>query len=121
MKRDQKLWAYVWSRDSEVLRGKGFAISGQAIEGRMEGGTPFGSASGLLYQSQSRLVRSRYVLPPEIADIEDYESRYLAMVIYGLAEPNVTGIATANPSTLLRLLSVADKHAEVVLEAIATG
>ena len=66
-------------------------------------------------------MRSRYVLPPEIADIEDYESRYLAMVIYGPAEPNVTGIATANPSTLLRLLSVADQHADVVLEAIATG
>ena len=121
MKRDQKLGAYVWSRDSGVLRGKGFAISGQAVEGRMEGGTPFGSASGLLYQSQSRLVRSRYVLPPEIADIEDYESRYLAMVIYGLAEPTVTGIATANPSTFLRLLSVADKHSDIVLEAIATG
>ncbi len=121
MKRDQKLGAYVWSRDSAILQGKGFAISGQAIEGRMEGGTPFGSASGLLYQSQSRLVRSRYVLSPEIADIEDYESRYLATVIYGLAEPNVTGIATANPSTFLRLLSVADKHADVVLKAIATG
>ena len=121
MKRDQKLGAYVWSRDSEVLRGKGFAVCGQAIEGRMEGGTPFGSASGLLYQSQSRLVRSRYVLPPEIADIEDYEARYLAMVIYGLAEPNVTGIAAANPSTFLRLLSVADKHADIVLKAIATG
>ena len=121
MKRDQKLGAYVWSRDSAVLQGKGFAISGQAIEGRMEGGTPFGSASGLLYQSQSRLVRSRYVLSPEIADIDDYESRYLATVIYGLAEPNVTGIATANPSTFLRLLSVADKHADIVLKAIATG
>ena len=121
MKRDQKLGAYVWSRDSAILQGKGFAISGQAVEGRMEGGTPFGSASGLLYQSQSRLVRSRYVLSPEIADIEDYEARYLATVIYGLAEPNVTGIATANPSTFLRLLSVADKHADVVLKAIATG
>ena len=121
MKRDQKLGAYVWSRDSAVLSGKGFAISGQAVEGRMEGGTPFGSASGLLYQSQSRLVRSRYVLPPEIADMEDYESRYLAMVIYGLAEAGVTGIATANPSTFLRLLSVADKYAESILEAIATG
>ena len=121
MKRDQKLGAYVWSRDSAVLRGKGFAISGQAIEGHMEGGTPFGSASGLLYRSQSRLVRSRYVLPPEIADIENYELRYLAMVICGLAEPNVTGIATANPSTFLRLLSVADKHAGIVLEAIRMG
>ncbi len=121
MKRDQKMGAYVWSRDSAILQGKGFAISGQAVEGRMEGGTPFGSASGLLYQSQSRLVRARYVLSPGIADIEDYESRYLATVIYGLAEPNVTGIATANPSTFLRLLSVADKHADVVLKAIATG
>ena len=121
MKRDQQMGAYVWSRDSAVLQGKGFAVSGQAIEGRMEGGTPFGSASGLLYQSQSKLVRARYVLSPEIADIEDYESRYLAMVIYGLAEPDVTGIATANPSTFLRLLSVADKHADVVLKAIATG
>ncbi len=121
MKRDQQLAAYVWSRDSAILQGKGFAISGQAIEGHMDGGTPFGSASGLLYQGQSRLVRSRYVLSPEVADIEDYESRYLATVIYGLAEPNVTGIATANPSTFLRLLSVADKHADIVLKAIATG
>ena len=121
MKRDQQLAAYVWSRDTAVLRGKGFAISGQAIEGRMEGGTPFGSASGLLYQGQSRLVRSRYVLSHEVADIEDYDSRYLAMVIFGMAEPDVTGMATANPSTFLRLLSVADRHSATILEAIATG
>ena len=93
MKRDQQMGAYVWSRDSDILQGKGFAVSGQAVEGRMEGGTPFGSASGLLYQSQSKLVKARYVLSPEIADIEDYEARYLAMVIYGLAEPDVTGMA----------------------------
>ena len=121
MKRDQQMGAYVWSRDSDVLQGKGFAVSGQAVEGRMEGGTPFGSASGLLYQSQSKLVRARYVLSPEVADIEDYETRYLAMVIYGLAEPDVTGMATANPSTFIRLLSVADQHAGTVLKAIATG
>ncbi len=121
MKRDQQLAAYVWLRDSDILRGKGYAITGQAVEGRMEGGTPFGSASGLLYLGQSRFVRSRYVLPPEVADIEDYEGRYLAMVILGLAEPEVTGMATANPSTFLRLLSVADQHAETILAAIASG
>lgn len=121
MKGDQKLSAYVWSRDTAVLRGKGFAISGQAVEGHMEGGTPFGSASGLLYLGQSRFVRSRYVLSPQVADIEDYDLRYLVTVIFGLAEPHVTGIATANPSTFLRLLSVADKHSDTVLDAIATG
>ncbi|MYC31114.1 MAG: GH3 auxin-responsive promoter family protein [Chloroflexi bacterium] len=121
MKGDQKLSAYVWSRDSHVLRGKGFAISGQAVEGHMEGGTPYGSASGLLYLGQSRFVRSRYVLSPQVADIEDYDLRYLVTVIFGLAEPHVTGIATANPSTFLRLLSVADRHSDTILDAIATG
>ena len=121
MKHDQQMGAYVWSRDSAILEGKAFAISGQTIEGRMEGGTPFGSASGLLYKTQSRFVRSKYVLPAELADIEDYEARYLAMVVHGLAEPGVTGIATANPSTFLRLLSVADQNADVVLGAIASG
>ena len=121
MKHDQQMGAYVWSRDSAILEGKAFAISGQAIEGRMEGGTPFGSASGVLYKTQSRFVRSKYVLPAELADIEDYEARYLAMVVHGLAESGVTGIATANPSTFLRLLSVADQNADVVLGAIASG
>ena len=121
MKRDQRLVGYVWSRDTGILQGKGFAISGQAVEGRMEGGAPFGSASGLLYRGQSRLVRSRYVLSHEVADIEDYDARYLAMVIFGLAESNVTGMATANPSTFLRLLSVADRNSQTILEAIATG
>ena len=121
MKQDQRVAAYVWSRSTGILKGKAFAVTGQAIEGRMEGGSPYGSASGLLYQGQSRLVRSQYVLPAETADIEDYEARYVAMAVYGLAEEGVTGVATANPSTFLRLLTVAEEHAEEVLEAIAAG
>ena len=121
MKQDQRVAAYVWSRSSGILKGKAFAVTGQAVEGRMEGGSPYGSASGLLYQGQSRLVRSQYVLPAETADIEDYEARYVAMAVYGLSEEGVTGVATANPSTFLRLLTVAEEHAQVVLEAIASG
>ena len=121
MKQDQRVAAYVWSRSTSVLKGKAFAVTGQAVEGRMEGGSPYGSASGLLYRGQSRLVRSHYVLPAEIADIEDYEARYVAMAVYGLSEEGVTGVATANPSTFLRLLTVAEEHAEEVLEAIASG
>ena len=121
MKRDQRLSAYVWARDSGVLEGKVFAVSGAAVEGHMAGGTPFGSASGLLYRNQSRFVQSRYVLPAEVSDVEDYDARYLAMAAYGLAEPGVTGAATANPSTFLRLLSVVHDNADAVLGAIATG
>ena len=39
----------------------------------------------------------------------------------GSRSQGVTGIATANPSTFLRLLSVADQNADVVLRAIASG
>ena len=121
MKRDQRLSAYVWARHSGVLERKVLGIGGAAVEGRMAGGTPFGSASGVLYRSQSRFVRSRYVLPPEVSEIEDYGARYLTMAIYGLSEGGVTGIATANPSTFLRLLSVVHDNADAVLDAIATG
>ncbi len=121
MKLEQRLSAYVWTRDTGVLEGKVFAIGGAAVEGRMAGGTEFGSASGLLYRSQSRFVQSRFVLPASVADIEDYDARYLAIAAYALAEPRVTGAATANSSTFLRLLSVVHDNADAVLAAVASG
>ena len=121
MKRDQRLSAYVWARHSGVMERKVVGIGGAAVEGWMPGGTPYGSASGVLYRSQSRFVRSRYVLPPEVSEIEDYDARYFTMAVYGLSERGVTGIATANPSTFLRLLGVVHDNADAVLDAIATG
>ncbi len=119
--RHQLISAYAQSRGSAIFGGKVFGVTGQAIEGKMAGGTPYGSASGLLYQKQSRFVRRRYVLPPELSDIEDYEARYLAMAIYGLAEPAVSCIASANPSTFVRLLSVIHQHSDLILGSVAAG
>ena len=121
IRRHQQVSAYAQSLASGIFRGKVFGITGQAIEGRMEGGTPFGSASGLLYQSQSRFVRSRYVLPAALSDIDDYDSRYLAMAVHGLAEPSVSCIATANPSTLMRLLSVINENVDLILASVTSG
>ena len=87
----------------------------------MAGGTAYGSASGLLYRKHSRLVRRRYVLPAETADIGDYETRYLIMAVYGLAEPGVTCVGTANPSTLVRLQTLIQEHAEALLRAVHDG
>lgn len=121
IRRHQQVSAYAQSLASEIFRGKVFGVTGQAIEGRMEGGTPFGSASGLLYQSQSRFVRSRYVLPAALSDIDDYDSRYLAMAVHGLAEPSVSCIATANPSTLMRLISVINENIDPILASVTSG
>ena len=121
IRHHQQLSAYTQSKGSNILAGRVFGVTGQAVEGKMAGGTSFGSASGLLYQSQSSLVRSKYVLPPTLFDIEDYEARYLAMAIFGLAEPRVTCVATANPSTLVKLLSVINGSTDLILESVATG
>lgn len=121
IKKHQKTFAYTVSRCTDALQGKLFGITGQAVEGTMPGGTPFGSASGLLYHSQSRFVRAKHVLPPEISDITDYQTRYLATAAYGLTEPGVTCVATANPSTLVRLLSLINEQPDTVLRAVSDG
>ena len=121
IKVHQRLAAYALSRGPPVMAGKVFAVSGAAIEGHLPGGTPFGSASGLLYRNQPKLLRSRYVLPAELSDIEDYETRYLAMAVLGVAEPRVTCAATANASTFVRLLDLINRHAGAILDAVAAG
>ena len=121
IQRNQQLAAYGFSRWPGLFGGKVFAVSGAAVEGHMAGGTPFGSASGLLYQRQPRLLRARYVLPAELSEIEDYAQRYLAMAVFGIAEPHVTCAAIPNSSTLIRLLDVINQNPDDVLRMVADG
>ena len=117
----QQLGALSFSRWPGLFGGKMFAVTGAAVEGHMPGGTPFGSASGLLYQNQPKLLRARYVLPAELSAVEDYEQRYLAMAVYGIAEPDVTCAATPNSSTLLRLLDLINQSPDDVFRLLADG
>ena len=118
---NQQLAAYSFSRWPGLFGGKMFAVTGAAVEGHMPGGTPYGSASGLLYQNQPRLLRARYVLPAELTAIEDYEDRYLSMAVFGVAESRVTVAAMPNSSTLLRLLDIVNRRAEELLRLVANG
>ena len=121
IRRHQKISAYSQARATALFEGRIFGIGGQAVEGRMAGGTPFGSASGLIYRNQPRFIRRQYALPPALSDIGDYDARYLAMAVYGLAQASVSCIASANPSTFLRLLAVIEQQADTILDAIGSG
>ncbi len=121
IKQNQRLLTHTLALGTRAFEGRVFGITGQAVEGRMAGGTAYGSASGLLYKEHSSLVRRRYVLPPETADIGDYDTRYLVMAVHGLAEPAVTCVGTANPSTLVRLQTVIQEHAEALVRAVHDG
>lgn len=121
LKAHQRLATHIWSKGAPILSGKIFMVGGAAVEGHMPGGTAFGSATGKLRENQPRLLRRRYTLPLSVADVEDYESRYVIMAILGLADPAVTSLGTANPSTLIRLLAVMHEHADTILPAVAQG
>ena len=121
IRAQRRLAAFAVSRLPNALSGRLFAVTGRVEEGRLPGGAPFGSMSGLLYRQQPRLLRSRHVLPPALSEIDDYETQYLAMAAHGIAAPDVTCVATANASTLLRLLSLLNQRAEEVLRSVADG
>ena len=121
VKENQQLFAYSVARGTRAFEGQVLGITGQAVEGLMPSGLPYGSASGLLYKRMSKPVRRKYVLPANVADIPDYDLRYFATAAFALAEPNVTGLGTANPSTLVRILDLMQSKAEALIGAVHEG
>ena len=121
VKRNQQLFAYSVARGTRAFEGQVLGITGQAVEGLMPSGVPYGSASGLLYKRMSKRVRKKYVLPPEVADIPDYDLRYFATAAFALAEPDVTGVGTANPSTLVCILDLIRSQPEALIRAVHDG
>ena len=121
IRRYQRLAAYAQHAGARLFAGKIVGIGSPAIEGHTSGGTPYGSATGLIYQSQPALVRAKFVLPAAVFEIADYDARYYTIAALALAEPRVTGLATANPSTLVKLLEVINENAERLLRDVTHG
>jgi len=122
LRRIQQLFMLFQHRaDDRAFSGKIIAIAGAGIEGYRNSGIPYGSASGVLYASMPRLIRDRYVLPPEVFSIEDYELKYYVILRLALAEREVTYLGTANPSTVLRLLELLQVHRDRLLRDIEQG
>lgn len=117
----QRLFAETQYSGSGMYRGKILAIASPAVEGRMADGNPYGSATGMIYQSMPRLVRGKYVIPPEIFGIADYDVKYYTIAALALREEDITGLAASNPSTLVRLLAVINRHLGTLLVDIADG
>ncbi len=123
MHRDeQSLFSYLQHRSCpEAFSGKALGIMGAAVEGYLNSGHEVGSVSGHLYQSLPKIIQSRFVLPPAVSSITNYELKYLVMLRLALAEPNITYAGSPNPSTFLRLLNVLNDHRELLTESLLTG
>jgi len=121
-KQTQRISSYTQYRDIPgIFSGKILAIVSPAIEGHLSNGTPYGSMSGLVYQNMPDVILSKYVLPTEIFDLTDYETKYRLIAAFALRENDISCLATANPSTLIRISEVINQHSEQLIEFVKTG
>ena len=121
-KRQQRLFASVLHAfDKRLYGGRIFGVSSPAVEGHLANGLPFGSVSGMVYRDAPRAVRTRQAIPPKVFEIADYDTRYWVIAMLMLATPDVTLAATANPSTLVRLLRLIEENLDGLLAAVETG
>lgn len=121
-KRAQRIFSYVQHRTiPKIFSGKILAIVSPAIEGHLSDRTPYGSMSGLVYENMPEIILSKYVLPPELFKIGDYETKYRLIAAFALREDNISCLATANPSTLIRISDIINQHSAALIEFIRTG
>ena len=118
-KRSQAIQSYVqFSADARAYYGRFLAIVSPAEEGTLDSGTPYGSTSGFMYENMPAVAKTKYVLPYQVFGITDYDLKYLLILRLALTHRDVTHVACANPSTLVKLLSVLDGERTTLLHDI---
>ncbi len=119
---EQQLFSFLQFRACPAaFEGKALGIMGAAVEGRLDTGHAVGSVSGHLYASLPRVVRSRFVVPPEVFGIADYDLKYLVILRLALGMPDVTYLGSPNPSTFLRLHAIMNEQRDLLLDSLASG
>ncbi|MEN8728320.1 MAG: GH3 auxin-responsive promoter family protein [Desulfuromonadales bacterium] len=104
----------------DMFAGQVVTLVSPAIEGHTTCGLPYGSTSGHMYKNQPGLVRRIYAIPYEVYEIEDYAAKYFAIMRTAL-EMDIRFLATANPSSILKLCEKADEYSEQIIRDIHDG
>jgi len=95
-------------------------ISSSMHEAASPTGVPCGAISGLLTATQKRIVRRMYVAPVEAMEIHDPTAKYYTILRCGIGR-DVGMIATANPSSTIKLIETGQDHAERLVRDVADG
>lgn len=113
--------AFQYARCPQAFSGDLLAITSPASEGVAADGRSYGSASGHLINSTPKLLRDKAVLPPQVLAVKDPQLKSLLILRLALVAPDITFIGTANPSTLLMLLSLLNDNADALIKDVADG
>jgi len=116
-----RFWYYCALVDHpDLFSGKLLGVVSPAIEGRTAGGIPFGSASGLVYQSSPSWIQNANAAPREIAEVKDFEAKYYLTMRLAL-EHDITFLGTPNPSTILKLVESVNQNKYEIIKDICDG
>ncbi len=121
-KRSQNIFSYkLHTEVPGIFAGKVLAIVSPAIEGYLNNGIPYGSMSGMVYQNMPKIVLAKYVLPPHIFNIENYETKYKLIAALAMYDSGISCIATANPSTIIKLIEIIQSDIDRIIEFVDSG
>jgi len=95
-------------------------MAGPAVEGICEGGLPYGSASGIIFNAQPSWLRALSPIPETLATIDDHDVRTYLMARLAY-ERSLSFVATPNPLTLTRLAETGMAHHETIIRSIHDG
>lgn len=116
-----RTWLYNAKQEHpDIFDGKILTLVSPAVEGVTEAGLEYGSASGHTYKSMPALLKTIYAIPYEVFEIEDYESKYYVLMRIAL-EQDIRFLATANPSSVLKLCEKADEFSDRLITDIEKG
>ena len=119
---EQKIFSWLQHRAvPAAFAGRTLGIMGAAVESRLDSGHAVGSVSGHLYRTMPRFVKARFVVPPEVSTVHDYERKYLLIIRLALETPDITYMGAPNPSSFLRLASLLERHRDALTRSLATG
>jgi hypothetical protein len=103
-----------------IFTGKIISMVSPAVEGYAPSGTPFGSTSGQMYKTAPGILRRMYSIPYEIFEVTDYAAKYYSIMRIALGD-DVHFMATANPSSVLKMCEKANEYADEIIKDIHDG
>jgi hypothetical protein len=86
-----------------------------------DAGIPCGSISGLASEMSPLVSRVVFLNTRPLMKISDPLAKHYTSMRLALAKPNIGCLITANPSTLIELAKIADRHREPLIRDIHDG
>lgn len=95
-------------------------ISSSMHEETSPTGLPCGAISGLLAQTQKKIVRRMYCTPSWITEVHNPDTRFYSLLRYSI-DKDVAFITTANPSSTIKLIETGQTYCEQLIRDVADG